>query len=137
MMDGKTAVNIIKGKFKETSDPVLIPLMKDGFFTAKLKNDWIEVDNLSTQPFLPWNVFIETINLLNRKGGRAVRGNAMDYRLGDTGLPLDSIEGHIAHVVYGKQIGDSVFRRISPIAAILIWAGICESAPGELILRQA
>ena len=135
MMDGKSAVNIIKRKFQETSDPVLIPLLRDGFFTAKLKDGGIAVDNLSTQPFLTWNVFIETINLLNRKGGRAVRGNAMDYRLGDTGLPLDSIEGHIAHVVYGKQIGDIIFRRISPIAAILIWAGVCESAPGELILR--
>jgi hypothetical protein len=59
----------------------------------------------------------------------------MNSRLGDEGLPLDSIEGHIAHVVYGKQIGDSVFRRISPIAAILVWAGICEDEPGELIIR--
>jgi hypothetical protein len=47
---------------------------------------------------------------------------------------LDSIEGHIARVVYGKKIGDSVFRRISAIAGILVWAEVCEHAPGELVL---
>jgi hypothetical protein len=136
-MDGKTAINIIKRKFRETNEPVLIPLLREGFFTARLIEAGIEVDNLSNYPLLPWDVFIETINLLNRKGGRAQRGDAMLSRLGDAGLSLDSIEGHIASVVYGKQIGDSVFRRISPVAAILIWAGICESAPGELVLREA
>ena len=59
----------------------------------------------------------------------------MNNKLGDEGLPLDSIEGHIANVVYGRKPGDSVFRRISPIAAILVWTGICEAGRGELILR--
>ncbi len=135
-MDGITAVGIIKGKFRETSNPILIPLLKEGFFTARLVDAGIEVDNLSAQPFLPWDVFIETINLLNRKGGRAERGDAVQSRLGDAGLRLDTIEGHIAFVVYGKQVGDSIFRRISPIAAILIWAGICEAEPGELIFAE-
>ena len=49
---------------------------------------------------------------------------------------MDSVEGHIAHVVYGKQLGDRVLRRIAPVSGILIWAGICESAPGELVLRE-
>ena len=61
----------------------------------------------------------------------------MDYRLGDPGLPLDCVEGHIAHVIYGKRRGDSVFRRITPIACILIWAGVCEHARGELVLARS
>jgi len=73
--------------------------------------------------------------LLARQGGRAESGDAMGSRLGDEGLPLDSIEGHIAQVVYGKQVGESVFRRISPISAILVWAGVCDTDTGELILR--
>ena len=63
-----------------------------------------------------------------------MRGNAMNARVGDEDLSLHSIEGHIAHVVYGKQIGVTVFRRITPIAGILVWAGVCEAKPGELIL---
>jgi hypothetical protein len=135
MMDGKTAVEIIKSKFRDTSVYKKIPLQKSGQFTAHLVEGGLEVDNLSTQPFLPWVVFEETVNLLVNNGGKAERGDAMMSRLGDEGLPLDSIEGHIADVVYKKQIGDSIFRRISPIAAILVWVGICESDPGELILR--
>ena len=87
-MDGNTAVEIIKRKFKTTSDPVLIPLLREGLFTARLIDAGIEVDNLSNYPLLPWDVFIETINLLNRKGGRALRGDAMLSRLGDAGLRL-------------------------------------------------
>lgn len=58
----------------------------------------------------------------------------MNFKLGEAGLPLDSIEGHIARVVYGKQGGDSVFRFITPIACLLIWAGLCKAEPRELVL---
>ena len=50
-------------------------------------------------------------------------------------LKLEAVEGHIASVVYGKQTGDSVFRRVTPIACIIEWAGICHSEPVKLILR--
>lgn len=134
-MDGITAVELIKQKFQNIGRPIAIPLKKGRYFTATLTEDGIEVDNLGNQPLLPWKIFAETINLLVRNGGRAERGDAMNSKLGDPDLTLDSIEGYIAHNVYGKQIGESVFRRISPIAAILEWAGLCDSAPRELILR--
>jgi hypothetical protein len=63
-----------------------------------------------------------------------MRSDAMQSRLGAPGLPLDSIEGHVAHVVYGRQLGDTVFSHITPIACVLIWAGVCRSEPGELAL---
>ena len=37
-------------------------------------------------------------------------------------LPLDFVEGLIAHTIYGKEPGDSVFRRVSPVSANLTWA---------------
>jgi hypothetical protein len=135
MLDGKTAADVIKRKLQDADSIVDISLQKGRMLTARLVDPGIEVSDLGNQPFLPWKVFEEAVDLMVRKGGRAERGDAMSSRLGEEGLPLDSIEGHIAHVVYGKQEGDSVFRRISPIAAILVWAGICDSAPGELIIR--
>ena len=60
----------------------------------------------------------------------------MKCKLGEPGLPLDLVEGHVAHKVYHKNVGDSVFRRITPIACILIWAGICVSGRGELIINS-
>ena len=134
MMDGKTAVFMIRSKFPKNLTSFKIPLQNGRHFRVYLVKDGLEVDNLGIQPLLSWEVFEETVNFLARKGGTAERGDTRKAKLGDDGLPMDSIEGHIAHVVYGKQIGESVFRRISPIAAILVWAGICESVPGKLIL---
>ncbi len=128
-------VETIKRKFAETGHPVQIPLLKGGSFEATLTEKGIQVDNLGTQPLLPWVVFQEAVCVLIRNGGRAERGDAMKAKLGEEGLSLDSIEGHIARVVYGKRPGDAVFRRVTPVACVLIWAGICEAAPHELVLR--
>ncbi len=136
MIDAKRAVNLIKVKFEEAKHPVIMPAPEEGFFTARLEADGVRVDSLGALSLLPWEVFTEAINLLNRKGGRAEKGEAVEFNLGEEGLAIDSIEGHIAHVVYGKQVGDRVLRRIAPVSGILIWAGICESAPGELVLRE-
>ncbi len=116
-----------------------IPLLKanrkgDRTFTARLAGDGIYVSNLLDQSFLPWEVFTETIALLERSGGRTKKGDAMGSKLGETGLPIDSVEGWIAYKVYKRNIGETVFRRITPIACILIWAKICISQQGELIL---
>ena len=78
-----------------------------------------------------------TVELLEQLGGAARRGDAMNARLGAAGLPLDSVEGRVAQVVYGKQTGETVFRRITPIACILIWAGICDPEPGQVVPRRA
>ncbi len=93
--------------------------------------------SLGSQSFLPWGVFQGAICILIRSGGSAKRGDAMNHILGDPELSLNSIEGHIAHVVYGKKAGGTVFRRITPIVCILIWAGVCKAAPGEVILLEA
>jgi len=130
------AVEAIKRKFSETGSPTEIPKLKGVPFTAKLINEGVIVDNLGNQPFLHWAAFQETVCILIQNGGKAKRGVAMESKLGEPGLPMDSVEGHVALVVYGKRAGDTVFRRITPIACILIWAGICEAAPNESVLRD-
>jgi len=133
-MDVIRVVELIRRKFDEIGSPADIPLLKGGSFKARLMDEGVEVDNLGTQPFLNWAAFQEAVCAMIRNGGRAKRGDAMQSRLGDPGLHLDSIEGHVAHVVYGKRVGETVFRRITPIGCVLVWAGICRSEPNELIL---
>jgi hypothetical protein len=133
-MNENDVVLIIKHKLTNKGGQALIPLQRGGYFKVKLVEGGIEVDNLGSQPFLPWQVFKEAVVIMIHKGGAAKRGNAMDYKLGSDGLPFDSIEGYIASVVYKKKAGDSVFRRITPISCILKWAGICENKPGKMIL---
>lgn len=136
-MDSLHALKKIRKKFSESTCPVEIPLLRGNrSFSAELVDGGIEVSNLGSQPFLPWEVFQEALCVLIRSGGRAKRGDAMNHRLGDPQLSLDSIEGHIAHIAYGKKPGDSVFRRITPIVCVLVWSGVCEAAPGEVVLLE-
>ncbi len=128
------AVELIKYKFAEVGNPAQIPNRLGEVFTATLVEDGVSVDNLGAQPFIPWAAFQEAVCILIQNGGRAKRGDAMGARLGEPGLLLDSVEGHVAHTVYGYAPGSFVFRRIVPIDGILVWAGVCETAPSELIL---
>lgn len=128
------AVNTVKRKFAVSGPTVQIPLLKGGHFSAEVTDEGIKVDNLGNQPLFPWAVFQEAICVLIRNGGRAERGDAMGSKLGDEGLSEDSVEGHIALVVYDKRPGDTVFRRITPVACILVWADICKAEPHELVL---
>lgn len=128
---------IIQAKFKKDGidGSAQIPYIKAnlGSFSARLHDDGVEVDNLGNYPFLPWAVFRQAVYLMRENQGRAKKGS-VNYKLGEKELPLNSIEGRIASRVYGKQLGSAVFRRITPIACLLIWAGVCENSPGQLHL---
>lgn len=129
------AKNAIRKKFIEEGSPAEIPMMNGQTFTAYMVDAGVNTSNLGAQPLLIWASFEEAVLLIANCGGSAQRGNAINFRLGEVGLPFNSIEGHVAHVVYHKQVGESVFRRITPIAAILIWAGICRPIANGLILN--
>ncbi len=125
----------IKNQFDKKGNPAKIPLMNGkNFFEARFEEDGIYVDNLKNQPFLSWKTFSEAINCLKENGGQVKKGNAINSRLGDSNLDLNTMEGYIASKVYGCKIGDNVFRRITPIASILAWAEICENTRGQILL---
>jgi hypothetical protein len=130
------AEHAIRRQFTKHGNRAVIPLMTAKVFIAVLVDGGIEVDNLRSEKFLSWQVFEEVLLLLRREGGRVSRGNAMVWRLGERGLPFNSVEGHIAKTIYGKLAGDAIFRRISPIAAIMVWAGLCKPGRGELLLSD-
>lgn len=129
-------LNRLMVSFQALGRVMIIPMQNEDTFSAVMVDGGVIVSNLGNQPFLPWEVFTETVSLLIRREGSADKGNVMGHRLGSKGLPLDSVEGHAAHTVYGKQKGESVFRRITPIANILVWSGICVNEPGKLSLSD-
>lgn len=125
----------IKKQFKEQGNPVKIPLMNGKqFFEASFEEDGVYVDNLKNQPFLKWEVFSEAVNCLKENGGQVKKGNAANSRLGTPDLDENTVEGYIASKVYGYKSGDVVVKRITPIASILAWAGICENSRGYIRL---
>lgn len=114
---------------------VQIPKQRGGNFGATQTSKGIEVDCLGTSPLLPWGVFDAIEYFLSRQPDlSAPRGDAMGARLGDSALPLDSIEGRIA-LFFGYSVGDTVFRRISPVANLLCWANLCSQYPGILKIK--
>jgi DNA repair exonuclease SbcCD ATPase subunit len=128
-------ISKIKSQFDKKGNPAKIPLMSGKqFFEARSETDGVYVDNLKNQPFLPWGIFSEAVNCLMENGGKAKKGNATNSRLGDPNLGLDTLEGHIASKVYGCKIGDTVFKRVTPVASILAWAEICENTRGQIDL---
>lgn len=130
------ATSKIKEKLENNGGSAKVKLLRGNrYFNVILKDDGVLVDNLDKEPFLEWIVFEKTIELLESNGGTALKGDAMGFKLGEGQLPTNSIEGYIAKEVYDKSIGDSVFRRITPIVNILIWVGICENLRGKLILK--
>jgi hypothetical protein len=116
---------------------MVIPMQNEGTFSAVMVDGGVVVSSLGSQPFLPWEAFTETVSLLIREGGSVQKGSAKGNRLGSDALPLRSVEGHIAHTVYGKQEGDVVFPRAAAIADILAWSGICVNEPERLRLADA
>ena len=135
-MDPDFVIHVIKRKFEATGPPARVPNLKGKIFKAELVDGGIKVDNLGQYPFLKWDVFRKAFQLIRSHKGWAEKGNAMNAKLGENGLSFESIEGHIAQTVYDKKEGDAVFRRITPIASILIWAGICENVPNGLRLTD-
>ena len=128
--------SIITDKLLKSGGSANVGLLRGpNTFCINLTNGGVSVDNLHKSSFLEWKVFEKTIELLENQGGTAKKGNAMNYKLGDEKLSLNCIEGYIAKEVYDKKIGDSVFRRITPIVNILIWADVCKNGRGILLLK--
>ena len=129
-------VSKIKEFFKHNEGEYVYQNQKNNTVTCSLIEDGIEVTCLNDsghKNFLPWGVFWASIAIIQKNNGIAKRGNAKD-KLGTAALPYDSVEGYVAHVIYGKKEGDSVFRRVSPIAHVLIAAGVCIDQRGDLQL---
>lgn len=87
---------------------------------------------------LLWEVFDATVEVVIQNGGKARKGNARSgAKIGSDDLPLDSVEGYIAHKVYGAKIGDTAFGPGFVVAAILDWAEICNNERGYLTINPS
>lgn len=83
-------------------------------------------------------MFDAAVEVVIQNGGKAMKGKARSgAKLWSDDLPLDSVEGYIAHKVHGAQIGETAFGPGFVIAAILNWAGICRNERGYLTINPS
>lgn len=86
---------------------------------------------------LTWEAFDAAVEVIVKNNGKAVKGKARSgAKLGSDDLPLDSVEGYIAHKVHGAQEGETAFGPGFVIAAVLDWAGICNNERGYLSMKS-
>jgi len=105
-------------------------------FDNERENIIVPIEVLS-ENILPLEIFYFVITELEYAVNCTLKtGNGNSGRLGSRECPCASIEGLIASRFYSAKEGDSVFRRISAVANILVAAGICERGLGILKLRD-
>lgn len=82
---------------------------------------------------LIWEAFDAAVEVVVKNGGKAIKGKARSgAKLGSDDLPLDSVEGYIAHKVHGVQEGETAFGPGFVICAVLDWAEVCKNERGYL-----
>ncbi|WP_206458256.1 DUF2089 family protein [Anaerovorax sp. IOR16] len=133
-------IKIIKEKLNAVGGRALIPLYSgdlcDIGFDPNGKG--LVSPKIPVPNHLTWDVFDAAVEVVIQNGGKAIKGKARSgAKLGSDDLPLDSVEGYIAHKVHGAQIGETAFGPAFVIAAILDWAGICRNERGYLTINPS
>lgn len=128
----------IKNKLLACGGSETLPLLKgdrchivlneaqDGFFCDKLNNYKISYR---------FEVFDVIEDLLNRKNGKAVKGNGRGKqdKVGYGKCGLDTVAGYVAYNYAGKDYGDSTFDPVFVLAAILDWANLARNLRGYIV----
>jgi hypothetical protein len=96
----------------------------------------VERRAMPVDTFFPIAIFEFVLELLSKSENFTLEnGNALDSKMGESGLHEKTIEYTVAKKFYDKNDGQSIDRRISVISNILIAANLCESQPSSLKLK--
>jgi hypothetical protein len=144
----KELIKFLNEKSNQGQNTISIPLQKrrkefDSFMIQPIyKNSRIVAINVEKRvmpadTFFPIEIFNLTLELLSKADNLTLaNGNAQKFKMGEYGLHESTIEYEVAKKFYGKKDGESVDRRISVIANILIAANLCIPKKGHLTLTS-
>ena len=133
-------VKKIKEKLNAGGGQALIPLFSGDLcpITYDPKGKGLVSPKIPPLNQLTWEAFEAALEVVIRNGGKALKGKARSgAKLGSDDLPLDSVEGYIAHKVHGVQIGETAFGPGFVIAAVLDWADVCRNERGYLMINPS
>lgn len=137
-MDGTStkASDIIRNKFYENGGQATVQSKRGKIYVIKAVQDGVSFycKELPIEPPYKFQVFDVMVDLMIEKGGRALKGNGRNYRLGFGGCTEDTLVGAIGKRYAGKENGDSVYDPVFVLAAVLEWAGIARNGHGFLEL---
>ncbi len=93
----------------------------------------LECDKIPVANQLTWDAFIAAYNIAVAQDGELYKGYARAGKLGSEKLPMNSLEGYIAHEVHGIAMGESAYSPGFVIAAVLDWVGIFVNKRGSTL----
>lgn len=132
----KKASDIIKKKLMEHNGRVVVYTARGLPSEIRMAPDGMSFfsDKLPTSPLYRYEVFDVIVDLLISQGGRALKGNGRNYKLGDSDCDETTVVGIIGYRYANKETGASVFDPVFVLAAILEWAGIAHNCRGYIEL---
>ncbi len=102
--------------------------------TFNQNDKYIICDNLP--PVFTYEVFDIIISLLEKQNGKAKKGNARNFKLGQKGCEETTVAGTILKNYFGKSDGESGYDPVFILSSILEWAGIIYNKRGYLELTE-
>ena len=137
MVDTKSskASDIIKTKLKENNGKAVIVTFEGKTYEIVALADG-ETFFCEALPIVSYSykVFDVIIELLINQGGKAQKGNARNYKLGEEKCDENTVVGVIGINYFKKSYGESTFDPVFIMAAILEWAGIAHNLRGYIEL---
>lgn len=130
--NGQNTITVPLKRKRENFDSFEIhPIYKN----SKIVAINVELRAMPVDTFFPIAIFEYVLELLSKAAHFTLEnGNAIDFKMGESGLHEKTIEYAVAKKFYKKKDGQSIERRISVISNILIASKLCESIPSSLRL---
>jgi hypothetical protein len=133
-----TVVRMIKEKLNRSDGRASIPLYSGDLCEISFDSNGkgLASSKIPVPNQLTWEVFEAAVEVVIQNGGKVIKGKARSgAKLGSDDLPIDSLEGYIAHKVHGVEIGKTAFGPGFVIAAILDWTEICNNERGFVTIN--
>ncbi len=128
------ASDIIKCKLKQCGGRVTVSTLegKTHEIIALKDGDTFFCEALPLEP--NYHVFDIITDLLISNGGKAPKGSARNYKIGEEKCDENTVAGTIGISYFKKSYGESSFDPVFILAAVLEWAGIANNMRGFLEL---
>lgn len=132
------ASDIIKSKLIDNGGRATFHTLEDKVYDFRFSGNGDEFvcDALPENVCFTFAIFDVVVDFLISQGGKAVKGNARNYKLGDPKCDSLTVAGTIGEKYFHKQSGDSILDPVFIIASILDWAGIAENCRGYIELTS-
>ena len=130
------ASDIIKNKLIDCGGIAAVQSVSGNSYVIQANADGksFTCEELPITPPYEYSVFDVIVHLLFRNGGKAIKGNGRNYKLGSGDCTEDTVVGCIAKEYFDRKEGMSVVDPVFVLSAILDWAGIVHNGRGYLEL---